>query len=116
MYSFKDQHGNIIAYYSDKAIIDANSLKVSGVILGNFVFDSHSNLVGNFYHNQIRNNSGEILAEMHEENINPAQPESSFVLQAWELVMKIKNHSIGLLLPVSNQWAVKNLDHYLSNN
>jgi len=90
-----DSRENEVAYIVDQLIISSNDDKLLGVILGHCVFGIHSELIGIYFKEKIRNKKGEIIATLKYDSNNHHQivnNRNNFITQGWSIIDKIKEH------------------------
>ncbi|MFL9485209.1 hypothetical protein ACI6Q2_20670 [Chitinophagaceae bacterium LWZ2-11] len=107
MYAITSKTGKIMAYVINQVIVNAEDGHGIGIILGNCVFDSKSNIAGKYFDNTIRDTDGYIVGEVHpyeSDKIATMLPQQDLALMGWNIVLNIKEHLCGWI-EARKEWS-----------
>ena len=97
-------------------LINPDDLRVMGLVLGNCVFDQQAKVVGKLFQQKVYNVKGEVLASQAQDSLPiPGNFNvSGCILNAWEILVMIKDHSCPFVTP-KNSWSNASLAECLYN-
>ncbi len=110
MQALYNHGGELIAYQYQNMLIHPDNFEVLGLILGNCVYDHHSNVLGKLFQKNVYSLSGEVLACKTDTSLPLPQNynNANSILQAWKILTSIKDHACPWVT-VKNVWSQASL-------
>jgi hypothetical protein len=110
MHALYNHAGEVIVYQYQNMLIHPENLQVLGPVLGNCVFDSNARVLGKLFDQKVYNLAGEVLASKADLSlpVPPALNPTFSVLEAWQILMRIKDH-ICPWVTAKAKWSASSL-------
>ncbi len=113
-----DRERKIVAYLHNMMIIDQQMEKVIGLVMGNCVFGLEKEPIGKLFNNTFRHLNGEIIAILDEEKLESKPKniqEKAFIMQAWNILNNVQNHTC-IWIEEKKNWHKKGLLFFLQQD
>lgn len=107
-----DQSGKPLAFIHNNIILLSDTLKVTGVLLGNCVFGLSGGVVGKIFDRTMYSVNGEIIAKRRAWEGGGSLTNQVLVQAAWDIIQTLKDHQCQWITPTDN-WKRAPLEEVL---
>ena len=103
-FQITNRTNDVVAYVVKNIVMNKQLSEVIGVVLGGFVYNKESELTGHVANNKIIDPRGFIIGNL-EVAEQPAHITNKLLMEAWDLIQGISNHSCTWV-EQKQQWAI----------